>query len=77
MPRGVETSNWTIEYDFHFGGYARGTPELAAFAADFAGRHGVTLDRIYVAKMMFGLLSLVERGSIGPGSTVVAVITGP
>ena len=44
---------------------------------DFADRHGVTLDRIYVAKMMFGLLSLVERGSIAPGSTVVAVITGP
>jgi 1-aminocyclopropane-1-carboxylate deaminase len=74
---GYETGNWTIEYDFHFGGYARSTPELAAFRADFAGRHGVELDRIYVAKMMFGLLALVERGSIAANSTVVAVITGP
>jgi len=74
---GAPTGNWTIEYDFHFGGYARSTPELARFGADFTGRHGIELDRTYLTKMMFGLLRLVERGTIAAGSTVVAVITGP
>jgi 1-aminocyclopropane-1-carboxylate deaminase len=74
---GAETGNWTIEYDYHFGGYARSTAELATFGADFSDRHGLTLDRIYLAKMMFGLVRLVERGSIAPDTTIVAVITGP
>ena len=64
----------TVETEFHFGGYARGTPELDAFAADFRRRHGVTLDRVYEAKALYGLIALAGRGRFPPGSTVAAVI---
>jgi 1-aminocyclopropane-1-carboxylate deaminase len=73
---GYSSVNWHIEYDFHFGGYARTTPRLKAFAADFAARHALTLDHVYVAKMMFGIFALVESGTFAPGTTIVAVITG-
>ncbi|MFC7588534.1 1-aminocyclopropane-1-carboxylate deaminase/D-cysteine desulfhydrase [Nonomuraea antimicrobica] len=62
--------NWSINLDYHFGGYARSTPALDAFAE----RHGV--ERIYVAKMLFGLLDLVRQGAFAPGTRIVAVITG-
>ncbi|WP_250283214.1 MULTISPECIES: pyridoxal-phosphate dependent enzyme [unclassified Frankia] len=74
---GHATDNWRIECDFHFGGFARRPPDLQRFIDDFAGRHGIALEPVYVAKMMYGLLELARRGTITPGSTVLAVITGP
>ncbi|MDG4830859.1 pyridoxal-phosphate dependent enzyme [Solwaraspora sp. WMMD1047] len=73
---GAPGTNWHLEHGHHFGGFARGTPELAAFIDDFAGRHGLLLDRIYVAKMMFGLFARCEQRAFPVGTTVVAVITG-
>ena len=73
---GERRGDWHVENGFHFGGYARRTPELDAFVDDFAGRHGIVLDRIYTAKMMFGVLALAERGAFPEGTRILAVITG-
>ncbi|WP_207944719.1 1-aminocyclopropane-1-carboxylate deaminase/D-cysteine desulfhydrase [Actinomadura rubrisoli] len=73
---GGRRGDWGVEHGFHFGGYARRTDELDAFIDDFARRHGIVLERIYVAKMMFGILSLAERGAFAEGTRVLAVITG-
>jgi 1-aminocyclopropane-1-carboxylate deaminase len=67
---------WQIDDEFHFGGFARRTPELDAFIAGFRARHGLTLDWVYVAKMLYGLYAHAQRGTFAPGTTVVAVITG-
>jgi 1-aminocyclopropane-1-carboxylate deaminase len=73
---GRTVSCWDIELGYHFGGYAKTTPELGAFIADFKQRHGILLDRIYVAKMMYGIIDLSRSGRFASGSTVIAVITG-
>ncbi|GAA1504070.1 pyridoxal-phosphate dependent enzyme [Sphaerisporangium rubeum] len=70
-------ANWHIEHGFHFGGYARRPPELDAFVAGFERRHGVALDWVYVAKMMYGVLALAEQGAFARDTRVVAVVTGP
>jgi 1-aminocyclopropane-1-carboxylate deaminase len=74
---GLESSNWDVELRYHFGGYARRKPELTAFIADFRERHGVDLDWVYVAKMLFGLYDMAGRGEFAEGTTIVAVVTGP
>jgi 1-aminocyclopropane-1-carboxylate deaminase len=71
-PRG----DWWLDERFHFGGYARTTPELDAFAEDFEERHGVPVERLYVAKLLYGLVVLAEEGKFGAGDVVVAVVTG-
>jgi 1-aminocyclopropane-1-carboxylate deaminase len=73
---GGTSDNWTIEQDFHFGGYAKRPADLDVFIADFAARHGTVLDWVYVAKMMYGIFAIIEAGRIPSGATVVAVITG-
>ncbi|TDB86872.1 pyridoxal-phosphate dependent enzyme [Actinomadura sp. KC216] len=73
---GERRGDWRVEGGFHFGGYARTTPELDAFADDFAARHGIVLDRIYTAKMMVGVLALAGRGEFPDGTRILAVITG-
>lgn len=74
---GAATGNWSINHEFHFGGFAKRTNELDQFAADFEHRHGLRLDRIYVAKMLYGIVALAERGDLPGGTAVIAVITGP
>ncbi|GAA2721603.1 MULTISPECIES: pyridoxal-phosphate dependent enzyme [Streptomyces] len=73
---GGRRGEWVLDERFHAGGYARRTPELEAFAADFEARHGVPLERVYVAKMLLGLTTLAQEGAFTPGTTVAAVVTG-
>ncbi|WP_251061330.1 1-aminocyclopropane-1-carboxylate deaminase/D-cysteine desulfhydrase [Streptomyces sp. ISL-100] len=73
---GAPVGAWTLDDRFHCGGYARTTPELEAFAADFEDRHGLPVERLYVAKMLYGLTTLATDGAFPPGTTVAAVITG-
>jgi 1-aminocyclopropane-1-carboxylate deaminase len=74
---GSVSANWHIEYGFHFGGYARTTPGLTTFIDRFEHQHGLRLDRIYTAKMMYGVYALAQRGTFAPGTRIIAVITGP
>lgn len=73
---GRSTGNWHIEYGFHCGGYAKPTPDLEAFAADFTARHRIRLDLVYTAKMMRGVVRLAQDGVFSRGSSTIAVITG-
>ncbi|WP_330459757.1 pyridoxal-phosphate dependent enzyme [Streptomyces sp. NBC_00820] len=73
---GARTGTWSLDDRFHFGGYARTTPELDAFAGDFERRHGLPVERLYVAKLLYGLVTLAGEGAFAPGTTVAAVITG-
>ncbi|MFE4249861.1 1-aminocyclopropane-1-carboxylate deaminase/D-cysteine desulfhydrase [Streptomyces sp. NPDC056910] len=71
-PRG----DWSLDERFHCGGYGRTTPALLAFAEDFEQRHGLPVERLYVAKLLYGLLTLTEEGTFAPGTRLMAVVTG-
>ncbi|MEU6605537.1 pyridoxal-phosphate dependent enzyme [Streptomyces shenzhenensis] len=73
---GGRRGSWSLDDRFHWGGYARTTPELDAFAADFEQRHGLPVERLYVAKLLYGLVALADEGAFPPGTTVAAVVTG-
>ncbi|MBZ4020179.1 1-aminocyclopropane-1-carboxylate deaminase/D-cysteine desulfhydrase [Streptomyces purpurogeneiscleroticus] len=73
---GGRRGDWRLDTAFHCGGYARSTPALDAFATDFEARHGLPLERVYVAKMLLGLTTRTEEGTFAPGTTAAAVITG-
>ena len=73
---GGRRGDWWLDDRFHCGGYARVPDTLDAFAEDFEGRHGVPVERLYVAKLLYGLVALTEEGAFAPGTTVAAVVTG-
>jgi 1-aminocyclopropane-1-carboxylate deaminase/D-cysteine desulfhydrase-like pyridoxal-dependent ACC family enzyme len=73
---GDRCGDWRVEDRFTCGGYARTTPELDSFMTAFEQRHGMALERIYVAKMLLGLSTLAAEGAFAPGTTVAAVLTG-
>ncbi|MDA2809926.1 pyridoxal-phosphate dependent enzyme [Nocardiopsis sp. RSe5-2] len=74
---GLTTANWRVETRYHFGGFAKHPPQLHVFATDFEARHGVRLELTYVAKMLAGIYEMAANGEFSPGTTLVAVITGP
>ncbi|MFJ7128195.1 1-aminocyclopropane-1-carboxylate deaminase/D-cysteine desulfhydrase [Streptomyces sp. NPDC098101] len=71
-PRG----DWSLDERFHGGGYARVSPALEAFTQDFEERHELAIERLYVAKMLHGLVTLAEEGAFPPGTRIAAVVTG-
>ncbi|MET8077130.1 pyridoxal-phosphate dependent enzyme [Streptomyces sp. NPDC005303] len=73
---GARRGAWALDDRFHFGGYARTTAALDAFATDFENRHGVPVERLYVAKLLYGLVTLAEEGAFTRGATLAAVVTG-
>ncbi|APY86417.1 1-aminocyclopropane-1-carboxylate deaminase [Streptomyces alfalfae] len=77
---GAPSANWSLDERFHCGGYARTPPSLLAFAEDFERRHGretgLSVERLYVAKLLRALTTLVEEGAFPPGTRLTAVITG-
>jgi 1-aminocyclopropane-1-carboxylate deaminase len=73
---GAGSGNWAIDDRFHFGGFARRDADLGYFIADFRERHGLALDWVYVAKMMYGIYALAAEDSFAPGTRIVALITG-
>lgn len=70
------SSNWEINTDYHFGGYARTTPSLNAFIERFMTLHQIPLEFIYTGKMMAGIFDLAAKGFFEKGSTVLAIHTG-
>ena len=73
---GRRTPNWRVDSRWHFGGYGRTTPELAAFAEDFRARHGISLDLSYEAKALFGVFAGLGEGVFRRGATVAFLIAG-
>lgn len=72
----VLKTNWTIQTDYHFGGYAKVTKDLIAFMNTFKTETGILLDPIYNAKQMYGIYDLIKKGYFSKNTSILAVHTG-
>ncbi|HEY1010124.1 MAG TPA: pyridoxal-phosphate dependent enzyme [Daejeonella sp.] len=62
--------------DYHFGGYAKTSPELLDFVHSFCRSTGILIEPVYTGKMFFALFDLASHGRFAPGSKILAVHTG-
>ncbi len=76
LPETAKQKNWQINLDYHFGGFAKTTPPLLDFIADFEQRQGVALEPVYTGKMLFGLYSLIQQDYFPPGQKIIALHSG-
>lgn len=70
------SSDFELQTDYHFGGYARTQPELISFINNFYIDHKIVLDPIYNGKGLFGLIDKIKKNEISPGSKIVWILTG-
>jgi len=72
----VSQTNWVLNTDYHFGGYAKINNELITFINQFKADFNVPLDPVYTGKMLFGILNLIEKDFFPKGSKLLAIHTG-
>ncbi len=68
--------NYSINNDFHFGGYAKFSKELIDFINYFNEEFKILLDPIYTGKMMFGLMEMIKNNKFEKGKKILAIHTG-
>jgi 1-aminocyclopropane-1-carboxylate deaminase/D-cysteine desulfhydrase-like pyridoxal-dependent ACC family enzyme len=68
--------NWQMHEAYHFGGYAKCTPELQAFMEAFEKENNIPLEPVYTGKMMYGIYDLMNKGAFKEHETIVAIHTG-
>jgi 1-aminocyclopropane-1-carboxylate deaminase len=71
-----DTGNWSINYQYHFGGYAKMNRELVCFIQKFKTIHGILLEPVYTGKMMFAIYDLIKKGYFKRGESIIALHTG-
>ncbi len=71
-----EKHNWSINLDYHFGGFAKTEQRLFDFMLAFETQTSIPLDPIYTGKMMFGLFELIKQGYFASGHKILAIHTG-
>lgn len=62
----VSKTNWSINTEYHFGGYAKWKPELIDFINEFKKQTAIPLDPIYTGKMLYGIVELIKKGALSP-----------
>jgi len=71
-----DKSNWQINLDYHFGGFASTTPKLLSFISAFETQTGIALEPVYTGKMMYALYDLISKTYFSAGQRIIAVHTG-
>jgi len=69
-------NNWELCLNYHFGGYAKATPDLLEFIQIFQKKTSIEIEPIYTGKMLFGLFDLIEKGYFPANSRILAIHTG-
>lgn len=69
-------TNWELNSNYHFGGYAKINEELIAFLNNSYLDFGIKFDPIYTGKMIFGIMDLIKSNYFNPNTKILAIHTG-
>lgn len=69
-------AHWEINRDFHFGGYARRTPELLDFMNEFYEKTGIPADFVYTGKLFYGFEALMKKGYFPATARILLIHSG-
>jgi 1-aminocyclopropane-1-carboxylate deaminase len=69
-------ASWSINTDYHFGGYAKTSEKLDAFIEHVNRTHSLPLEHVYTGKALFGVLDLADKGFFKAGSRILLIHTG-
>jgi len=72
----ADLSNWQINTNYHFGGYAKYDWSLIKFINNFKDQYQIQLDPIYTGKMLFGVFDLIAKGELPKDSRILAIHSG-
>ncbi len=72
----INKVNWSLQTEYHFGGYGKYNTDLIRFINEFNELTKVQLDPIYTSKMLFGIIEMIKKNEFPENSKIVAIHTG-
>ena len=72
----TQKTNWSITDRFCEGGYAKTSPALLAFITHIEQQYQLPLEQVYTAKMLRGVMSLIDEGYFSPDQRILLIHTG-
>ncbi len=69
-------SNWSLQTDYHFGGYAKHTPQLLEFIENFNAKNNFAIEFVYTGKLFAGVYDLIAKGFFKRGFAIQLLHTG-
>lgn len=72
----LKSKNWSLNTNYHFGGYAKVSEELIIFINKFKSDTKIPLDPVYTGKMVFGIVDLIKNDFFEKGTKILAIHTG-
>jgi 1-aminocyclopropane-1-carboxylate deaminase/D-cysteine desulfhydrase-like pyridoxal-dependent ACC family enzyme len=69
-------NNWSLNLNYHFGGFAKTSDELFKFMQLFKQNYKIQLDPVYTGKLFFGLFDLIKQGYFKTNSKILVIHTG-
>ncbi|MEE9432362.1 MAG: pyridoxal-phosphate dependent enzyme [Melioribacteraceae bacterium] len=69
-------SNWYLELDYHFGGFAKTKKNLIEYMLEFEKLNNILLEPIYTAKMIYAIYDMISKGKFKKGNRIIALHTG-
>ncbi len=73
---GKQYSNWSLQTEYHFGGFGKVDNELVDFMNSFEEMNNIKIEPLYTGKMLYGLNDLISKNYFPAGSKIIAVHTG-
>lgn len=71
-----KSRNFVLQYDCHFGGYAKKNTELIRFMNHFYDSHKIPSDFVYTGKLFYASIKLIESNFFKAGSKILLVHSG-
>lgn len=72
----ISHPSYHLHTGYHFGGYAKTTPELIGFIENFVASTGILIEPVYTGKMLYAVYDLAQKDYFKPGSRILTVHTG-
>ena len=69
-------NNCHINYDYHFGGYAKMNDELFGFMNSFYDKTGIATDFVYTGKLFYAAFDLIKKDFFPDGSKLLIIHSG-
>lgn len=76
LPASLGRSNWHIDHNYHFGGYAKAPNELQTFCNDFKNTFDFDIEPVYSGKAFWAVKDMLAKGMFKDGSRIVILHTG-
>jgi 1-aminocyclopropane-1-carboxylate deaminase len=67
---------WQLFSDWHFGGFGKWNDELLTFMDSFNKTNHITLDKVYTAKMMYGIQQQLQQNIFPGDAEILCIHTG-